>query len=109
MTLEQEIMAKYGVTPADMGEKDIKTKLLESVDKHLNSTVQQRGYDSILSACSYAFANADKTFKAEGEKALEWRSLVYRKCYDILAEVESGKRDIPSREELLAELPKLEW
>lgn len=89
--------------------EEIKANLLASVDNYLNSTVQARGYDSILSACSYAFEETDKVFAKEGKKALAFRSSVYRKCYDILAEVETGERDIPTEEELLAELPVLEW
>ena len=89
--------------------EEIKANLLSSVDNYLNSTVQQRGYDNILSACSYAFDETDKVFAEEGKKALAWRSSVYRKCYDILADVEQGKRNIPTEEELLAELPVLEW
>ena len=36
-----------------------------------------------------------------------WRSQVWAKGYEILAEVQEGKREIPSEEELLAELPEL--
>lgn len=89
--------------------EEIKANLLQAVDRYLNSTVQAKGYDSILSACSYAFDTTDEIFAEEGKKCLAWRSSVYRKCYDILADVEQGKRNIPTEEELLAELPKLEW
>lgn len=107
MTLEQEIMAKYGVTPADMGEETLKDKYLAIVDNYLNETVKAREYDSILSACSYADDDTDKVFQQEGIACRKWRSMVYRKCYDILAEVESGKREIPA--DIISELPKLEW
>ena len=89
--------------------EEIKANLLSAVDNYLNTKVQQRGYDNILSACTYAFDTADTTFAEEGKKCLSWRSLVYRKCYDILAEVNAGTREIPTEEELLAELPELEW
>ena len=36
-----------------------------------------------------------------------WRSAVWSKGYEILAEVKEGKRAIPTVEELLTELPKL--
>lgn len=89
--------------------EEIKASLLASVDRYLNETVQAKGYDSILSACTYAFDTADEIFAEEGKKCLAWRSLVYRKCYDIMAQVEAGERAIPTEEELLAELPVLEW
>lgn len=96
------------IEPVVPTEEQIKCQLLSAVDNYLNTTVQTRGYDSILSACSYV-NSTDEIFKAEGEQCLAWRDKVYRKCYDILADVESGKREIPSVEGLLDELPKLEW
>lgn len=105
----QDMMKKLGLTPADFGEETLKDKYLAIVDNYLNETVKSRKYDSILSACSYADDDTDKVFQAEGIACRKWRSLVYRKCYNILAEVEAGNRNIPTEEELIAELPKLEW
>lgn len=89
--------------------EEIKANLLQAVDRYLNETVQVKGYDSILSACSYAFDETDDIFSNEGKKCLAWRSKVYRTCYNILAQVENGEREIPTEEQLLNELPKLEW
>ena len=35
--------------------------------------------------------------------------MVWDKCWDILKEVKEGKRAIPTLEEVIAELPKLDW
>ena len=74
----------------------------------MDKTVQTRGYDNIHTACTYA-NSTDETFKAEGTACVVWRDAVWRKCYDILAEVQAGARAVPSAEELISELPKLEW
>ena len=36
-----------------------------------------------------------------------WRSAVWAKGYEILAQVQAGQRAIPTEAELLAELPQL--
>jgi hypothetical protein len=79
-----------------------------SVQKWMDGKVQERGYDNIVSACTYA-DSTDAKFAAEGKAAKEWRDKVWRHCYDVVAQVVSGSRDIPTISELLAELPKLEW
>lgn len=80
----------------------------QSVQKWMDSKAQERGYDNIISACTYA-DSTDAKFAAEGKAAKEWRDKVWRHCYDVVAQVVSGNRDIPTTSELLAELPKLEW
>ena len=105
----QEMMEMLGASPADFGVKDLQQQYLSIVDNYLNETVKSRGYDNILSACSYADDDTDRVFQQEGIACRRWRSLVYRKCYDILDDVLAGKRALPTQEELLSELPKLEW
>lgn len=80
----------------------------ESVQKWMDAKAQERGYDNIISACTYA-DSTDAKFAAEGKAAKEWRDKVWRHCYDVVAKVVSGNRDVPTTSELLAELPKLEW
>lgn len=108
-------MVYRNMTEAEMQEipqpsvEEIKQQYLAMVDNYLDETVKTRGYDNILSACSYADDDTDKVFQAEGIACRKWRSLVYRQCLTILADVEAGKRHIPTEQELIAELPKLEW
>lgn len=80
----------------------------QAVQSWMDAKVQERGYDNIASACTYALSS-DITFAAEGTAAKNWRDKVWRMCYDIVGDVVSGKRAVPSITELLNELPKLEW
>lgn len=82
--------------------------LMQFVQDMLDKKAQEKGYDSIFTCIGYV-NSTDETFADEGKKALVWRDKVWRKCYDILADVEQGKRNIPTEKELLAELPTLEW
>jgi hypothetical protein len=74
----------------------------------LDETAKERGYDSILSLCTYATSTAAK-FSDEGQAGVSWRDEVWAKGYSILADVESGSRAIPTESELLSELPSFVW
>lgn len=86
----------------------IQAALTKAVQEHMDTTVQTRGYDNINSACSYA-TSTDAVFLAEAQACVAWRDKVWRYCYNTLAQVLAGERDIPTAEELIAELPELVW
>lgn len=79
-----------------------KAAAAQAVQNMLDSAAKAKGYDSILSACSYAaYPNP---FQAEGQEFVAWRGAVWAKCYEILAEVEAGTRPAPAVPELLTEI-----
>lgn len=88
--------------------EEIQKMLTDGVQNYMDTKAQERGYDNIHTACSYA-NSTDEIFKAEGTACLAWRDSVWRKCYNILDEVKAGKRAIPTLEEVIAELPVLVW
>lgn len=79
--------------------------LTDAVQAHLDDAAQSRGYDNIVSACSYA--GSANVFQAEGISFLNWRAAVWQHCYQVLAEVQAGVRATPSADDLIAELPAL--
>ncbi len=83
-------------------------KRMESiVQEHLDATARAAGYDNIYTAVTYADEPADAEFQAEGRSFRAWRSLVWRRCVEILTEVQQGLRPIPTEAELIALLPAL--
>lgn len=82
--------------------------LLAAVDAHLNSTARAMGYDDIRTAVTYADEPAVPKFQAEGQALRAWRSLVYAKCYEVLADVQSDAVVEPSETQLIAMLPALQ-
>ena len=78
------------------------------VQAWLDKTVQEPNYDNIRTACTYA-TSTDATCAAEGAACVAWRDKVWRHCYDVLNSVLAGERAVPTAEELISELPKLEW
>lgn len=80
------------------------TNLIQSI---LDKEAQALGYDNCLSVCSYMDTGVQK-FDDEGSCFRKWRSAVWNTGYEILDKVKSGKMEIPSEEELIKMLPKLE-
>ena len=99
---------KEPVKPAEMMLAEMQVAFTNAVQERLDAFARTRGYDNIMSACSY-FGSANPRFKAEADRAITLRDTTWAKCYEILAEVQSGKREVPTLEALFAELPVLTW
>lgn len=84
----------------------IQAQLTQAVQNVLDTKAQELNYDSCLSVCSYIDTGVQK-FDDEGRAFRTWRSQVWAKGYEILAEVQAGQRAIPTEEELLSMLPEL--
>lgn len=87
---------------------ELKKMFTDAIQAYLDTTAQSRRYDNIFTAISYV-NSTDETFAREAQACLVWRDKVWRKCYDILDAVEAGEREVPTVEELIAELPTIEW
>lgn len=87
---------------------EIRDILNQAVQDHMDRIAKVRGYDNIFSVCTY-IDTGDSAFDEEGRLARRWRSSCWRKCYDILDQVQNQGRAVPSVEELLAELPAAPW
>lgn len=66
------------------------------------------GYESLLIAVSYADEAVVPRFQVEARKLRAWRSLVRDKFGQIYDLVVSRRRDVPTDEALLVELPPFE-
>lgn len=84
-----------------------KQAVIEMVQTHLDAAAKAYGYDDIKSAVTYAEEPAVAVFQAQGLAFRSWRSLVWEKCYALLAQVEAGEIADPGGEELIAILPAL--
>ena len=80
----------------------------QAVQQRLDDFARTRAYDGILSACTYATSAVPK-FAAEGQYAVQARDASWAACYQIMADVQAGLRAMPSVEQVLSELPTLEW
>lgn len=74
----------------------------ERITQWLDSVVQAKGYDNIVSCASYA-SSSDDTFRAEAQAAIAWRDAVYRRGYEILADIPDG---VTTPDDVMALLPQ---
>ena len=78
------------------------------VQARLDAFAATRGYDGILSACTYATSDIPK-FAAEAQTCVNLRDATWAACYQIMADVQAGRRALPTVEQAMSELPQLEW
>ena len=78
-----------------------------AVQGYLDRTAHERGYDGILSLCSYA-TSSNSQFSAEGQAGVNWRDAVWGACYQLLAAVESGS-SVPEISDFISTLPSIVW
>lgn len=103
-----EDLATYNARLADhqaqAGER-LKQKITTATQAALDAFARTRGYDSILSACTYVTSTIP-AFAAEGAYCVNLRDDTWAKIYLMLAEVQSGARAAPtSFEDIAHELP----
>ena len=97
------------ISPYIPTEEEIQKMLTDGVQKWMDSKVQERNYDNIHTCVgTYLYSPVDK-FRIEAEHVKDWVSYVWAKCYEILAQVKNGEREIPTLEEVINELPILNW
>ncbi len=88
---------------------EFKEQIIQSAQTRLDEFARTRGYDGILSACTYASSTVPK-FQAEGQYCVDARDNTWATLYTILSEVESGIRPSPiAYSDLEPELPVLTW
>ena len=98
------------ITPVGYTEPTpIELQIVEATQRRLDNFAKTRNYDGILSACTYATSNIPK-FATEGQYCVNARDSTWAKLYQILEEVQSGVRPIPTNfAEIELELPVLNW
>lgn len=89
--------------------EEIQNEVVAGTQQRLDDFAQTRGYDNIMSVCTYATSTRPKR-AGEGQRAVELRDATWDTLYQMLAEVQAGTRPIPSGfADLEPDLPNLEW
>lgn len=87
----------------------IKAQITADVQNRLDAFAQSRGYDNIVSACSYATSQHPK-YGPEGRYCVNAREQTWDALFAIEAEVIAGTRPMPTGyDDIESELPPLVW
>lgn len=87
----------------------VKDRITEQVQGRLDSFARTRGYDDIVSACSYATSQHPK-YGPEGRYCVSAREDTWDVLFTIESEVIAGTRPMPmSYAEIEQDLPVLAW
>lgn len=79
-----------------------------ATQQRLDDFASTRNYDGILSACTYATSAIPK-FQTEGQYCVNQRDATWATLYQIMGAVQAGARPMPSLEQVISELPLLDW
>lgn len=89
--------------------QEIRIEITTAVQERLDIFAQTRGYDNIVSACSYATSNHSR-YGPEGRYCVQVREATWDKLFEIESEVLAGTRPMPrTYAEIEPELPVLAW
>lgn len=80
---------------------------IAAMEAHYDTKAQERRYDNRLT-CALR-AGYPGPFQAEGQAFAVWMDTCNALGYQIMDEVLSGTRPVPTVAELIADLPVLEW
>ena len=99
----------YGLPLGELATpEELQKQFTDAIQKRLDDFAMTRNYDNIMSVATYA-TSTNPRFAAEGQYAVEVRDATWARGYEILDDVLSGKRPMPTIEEVIAELPPLAW
>lgn len=79
-----------------------------AVQSHLDATARTRGYDNTYTCLSY-LDSTDEIWRRESHAFNAWRDSVWRKAHEILNAFMAGEIEQPTVDEVLAQLPTIDW
>ena len=87
---------------------ETKIEYLASISEQLDKIAQIKGYDSIISLCSYK-DDPNPKFAAEALAGINYRSAVWSYCTDVLTKVTNNEMEIPTLKDFIDNAPKIQW
>ena len=107
--LASEVPAGSEILPYVPTPQQIEADCVQGTQNRRVAFARTSNFDGILSACTYATSTVDK-FRSEGAYCVEARDATWAKMYEILAEVQTGTRPMPTGyADIEPDLPPLVW
>lgn len=104
----EPVLSERVIDPVEPSLDEIKAEFELATQNFMDGKAKAAGYDSLLTAISYAEEPAVPKFQAEGKAFRAWRSVVWAHANEQLAMVLSGATAQPTIEAFLQGLPPLE-
>jgi hypothetical protein len=79
-----------------------------AVQANMDAAARAARFGDLKSVISYRGDTIKPEWAVQAEQFFVWRSKVWAACYAVMDDVLDGKRGVPTVDELLAELPKLD-
>jgi len=98
-----EIQSKYDEILANELIEEKEKSFNDFIQKHLDTKAQSLRYDNINSIGKYVGYEND--FRTEAEKLGTWASSCWKVAGEIEIDVKDGKRELPTSNEVINELP----
>lgn len=94
LTVKYIVVEKY----ANESEKEaaIIQYFVEETQNRLDLFAKKKGYDGILSACTYATSKIEK-FQLEGQKCVDMRDNTWSALYSVLEDVKANRIPTPKK------------
>ena len=84
------------------------TRYKQLIRDMLNEFAQEKDYDTIESACSYA-NSSNETYKEEAMYAIDYRERVWEKAYELINDIKDNDTDYANDSEFMNQLPHDTW
>ncbi len=91
-------------TPPVITPEEVMEQYAAAIQRALDAFAQTRGYDGIVSACSYA-TSSNARYAAEADYCVRLRDDTWAKCYELFDGIRAGGKEFPRAEAFLALLP----
>ncbi len=88
--------------------EEILNDFMDQIEYWLDHVAAERGYKSMERLVGYV-GDPVPLWDAEGQAGLTFRSAVWVKAIEIQEAVMAGKRSLPTIEEVIKEMPEIEW
>jgi len=95
------------ITKPILTQEQILKNYEDKIQSRLDDFAKERGYNDILSACTYSTSKIIK-FQIEGQQCVDLRDKTWDEVYKIILAVKDSGY-LPSWNELEEQLPKLTW
>lgn len=94
---------QWEMTPAAM-----QAVIVEAVKQHFDQVANEKQYDNLLTIDTYKGSSVPQ-WAAEHAAYFAWRDQCWLILYQILADVQAGLRPIPTPDQVISELPVIQW